>query len=90
MSPYTAEDIARALLAQVERLPPARRLPALRAAWQDGCDGLGAALEHVTAEALAAEHERARVAAARAQWVDAWPLLLDLAEPPAEVERRAA
>jgi hypothetical protein len=78
-----------ALLAQVAHLPPARRLPALRAAWQEGCAGLGDALLDATAAAREAERERARVAEARASWVDAWPALLDLAER-AEHERRAA
>lgn len=93
MSTPTSEHIARALLAEVRAAHPratgATLARAVRAAWREGCDHLGDALEGATAEALAAERARAAVQAARAEWVNAWPALLDLAER-AEVERRAA
>lgn len=80
----TPEEIAAALIAQVRRAHPGgtpRELVRhLRQLWQEGCDGLGDALEAATAAARAAERERAQVAEARARWVEAWPALLDLAE----------
>lgn len=79
MTTPTPEEIAALIASQVRaahpHAPRATLARLLRAEWVYGLERLDEVLLEVTAEARAAERERARVAAVRAAWSEAAALL---------------